>query len=356
MRAWPLLIGIQADGPSPSIQDSQDYKPHRDVHVVDVDCERSLWHHQVGGGDRGMLRARLKELLNNTLSSLNASGTHYYQGLNDIASVLLLLEVTVKGCSESEAASQSSNTLSSSCLSALCQNHLHDFTRSTMEPTIEVLQLLSPLVELMDDELHCHLERIGILEDSFFALSWLITWFTHEIKSAPIAFRLFDLFLSSHPLMAIYLGAAVMSRLKVKLMGCTEMHEAHVVLSHITLDPSDGGVVGSREDLEALIAYALDLFMERPVSLLLDCLSSGSKGQLIKPLIHCVSPWASIADGSWKVPSENMWHLSKKGSRRIRQGLPLYWSRILVSRGLMLTMSTMSLGFLLMAFSSMQEG
>ena len=42
-----------------------------------------------------------------------------------------------------------------------------------------------------------------------FALSWLITWFAHVINDPDSIFRLFDFFLGTHPLMPIYLGAAV---------------------------------------------------------------------------------------------------------------------------------------------------
>lgn len=42
-----------------------------------------------------------------------------------------------------------------------------------------------------------------------FALSWLITWFAHVINDPDSIFRIFDFFLGTHPLMPIYLGAAV---------------------------------------------------------------------------------------------------------------------------------------------------
>jgi hypothetical protein len=42
-----------------------------------------------------------------------------------------------------------------------------------------------------------------------FALSWLITWFAHVVNDPDAIFRIFDFFLGTHPLMPIYLGAAV---------------------------------------------------------------------------------------------------------------------------------------------------
>lgn len=44
---------------------------------------------------------------------------------------------------------------------------------------------------------------------TIFALSWLITWFGHVLSESKHTLRLYDFFLSSHPLMPIYLAAAV---------------------------------------------------------------------------------------------------------------------------------------------------
>lgn len=47
---------------------------------------------------------------------------------------------------------------------------------------------------------------------TIFALSWLITWFGHVLSDFKHTLRLYDFFLSSHPLMPIYLAATVKSR------------------------------------------------------------------------------------------------------------------------------------------------
>jgi hypothetical protein len=43
----------------------------------------------------------------------------------------------------------------------------------------------------------------------FFALSWILTWFSHGFDNLDDIARLFDLFIPSHPLMPLYVGAAV---------------------------------------------------------------------------------------------------------------------------------------------------
>ena len=44
---------------------------------------------------------------------------------------------------------------------------------------------------------------------TIFCLSWLITWYGHVLDDAKHTVRLYDFFLASHPLMPIYLAAAV---------------------------------------------------------------------------------------------------------------------------------------------------
>ena len=44
----------------------------------------------------------------------------------------------------------------------------------------------------------------------FFALSWFITWFAHNLQSLAQISRLFDLLLASHPLMPLYVSAVAM--------------------------------------------------------------------------------------------------------------------------------------------------
>lgn len=44
---------------------------------------------------------------------------------------------------------------------------------------------------------------------TIFALSWLITWYGHVLSEFRHVLRLYDFFLASHPLMAIYFAAVV---------------------------------------------------------------------------------------------------------------------------------------------------
>lgn len=43
-----------------------------------------------------------------------------------------------------------------------------------------------------------------------FAVSWVITWFAHDIGSLGSIERIYDFFLASHPLMNLYLSASLL--------------------------------------------------------------------------------------------------------------------------------------------------
>lgn len=67
----------------------------------------------------------------------------------------------------------------------------------------------------------------------FFSLSWFITWFSHDVHNLPDVARLFDLFLSSHPMMPLYVGAAGIAASRDELIQLTEMCELHSALVNL---------------------------------------------------------------------------------------------------------------------------
>jgi len=61
----------------------------------------------------------------------------------------------------------------------LATGHLRDATRSSLDPVIELLGLMGPIVAAADEELANHLSAQGL--PPFYALSWFITWFSHDL-------------------------------------------------------------------------------------------------------------------------------------------------------------------------------
>jgi hypothetical protein len=57
---------------------------------------------------------------------------------------------------------------------------------------------------------------------SFFSLSWILTWFSHNLDRLGDVARVFDFFLSSHPLMPVYATVALITQLREGLIQLQE--------------------------------------------------------------------------------------------------------------------------------------
>ncbi|KAL6751264.1 rab-GTPase-TBC domain-containing protein [Haematococcus lacustris] len=245
-QGWCLLAGAD-----PGVWDAAKYETvwsragHRDRQVVVVDVARSLWALMPDASDeeREAKRAQLSRLLNAVLLPsplLNCrplsplyfthvkptpclpGSVYYYQGLHDVASVLLL----VLG---SEAAAFP-------VLQQLVGNQLRDATRASLDAVMELLDLTFPLLEECDPQLASVMK--GAELPPFFALSWTITWWAHDVPRLQDVARLFDLFLAAHPCMPLYLGVAAMCCMRSQLLGLEEMPLLHTALVNLELPPS----------------------------------------------------------------------------------------------------------------------
>lgn len=181
---------------------------------------------------RKQKREELQDILLQVLR-LNPD-TWYYQGLHDVAAVFLFTvgqELAIK------------------LLGHLVRCHFRDATRPDLMAITQMLAILYPLLQAVGQEssifgrfthpltisfqyLMYHPTNVSqcdpdlynflvsleepALDVPFFALSWLLTWFAHDVPDLESISRLFDLFLSSHPLMPLYLAAVA---IKVDWVG-----------------------------------------------------------------------------------------------------------------------------------------
>ncbi len=86
-----MLLGISADDFNQQEYNALIHSNHRDSSVVDVDVARSLWPytHEWSDEARQVKRDQLHRIL--TAAVCSSDGVYYYQGLHDIASVLLFI-------------------------------------------------------------------------------------------------------------------------------------------------------------------------------------------------------------------------------------------------------------------------
>jgi hypothetical protein len=157
----------------------------------------------------------------------------YYQGYHDVSCIFLsALGGVSKPCTDSfpsstvgdkkknlskpiEQAITASKTASTLGLELPCkvllqisQSHLKDCLKPNFESLTTALRLVvMPLIHHFDPEVHDHLTMCGM--EPFFCLSWIISWFSHDVRDTSLVKRLFDVFIVSHQLMPIYMSIAM---------------------------------------------------------------------------------------------------------------------------------------------------
>lgn len=128
-----------------------------------------------------------------------------------------------------------------------------------LESTKEILSLLFPLLSLVDTDLHKYFVKSGV--EPFFALSWILTWFSHSLDDFNTICRLFDLYLSSHPLMILYTSTQLILSMKdilFETVDC-EFCAVHGFMSNFPQN---------KIDFETVIQQSLDLFKRYPPDIL----------------------------------------------------------------------------------------
>ena len=209
-RAWPILVGLNHEHVTAVDDDKHDNQAsllnEKDLELIRCDAGRSVLfqYRKQSSHDESTTTAcsssgesssqqhlrysdqheQLTIVLTRTLAG--KSHWHYYQGLHDIAGVLLYNLQTAHDAS--------------AILSRLCSVHLRDSLREDLTLLSSFVNaVLFPLIKVVDKELY-DLFCESNLQASTAILPWIMTWFTHDIHDAQVASRLVDAFLSAHPL------------------------------------------------------------------------------------------------------------------------------------------------------------
>ena len=162
---------------------------------------------------------RLANLINLTLvdSYALAPSTEdrlrYYQGYHDVACIFLhaLGGGNTKPSSEgNDQEDRMGLELPARVLCQVSHSHFRDHLRSNFTSLQTALKVaLFPLLYKIDRPVHDHLMDCDM--EPFFCLSWVLTWFAHDVRDTQLVKRLFDAFLCSHPLFALYVSIAMMT-------------------------------------------------------------------------------------------------------------------------------------------------
>ncbi|KAI9184476.1 GTPase-activating protein gyp8 [Blastocladiella emersonii ATCC 22665] len=172
---------------------------------------------------RDLLKLRGKAMLQRMLVRLVSRYPflHYYQGLHDICTILLLVLGERMGTCAAE---------------VLALYYLRDAMHKSLEPVMQQMRVVLPLIKMESKPIYTLLEECEL--HPYFCLSWVIGWFSHDLTSFDAVCRLFDFFLCSNPVMPVYLSAAIVLRQHDDLMDLDrDFALVHSFLSKVPRDP-----------------------------------------------------------------------------------------------------------------------
>ena len=130
-----------------------------------------------------MNRKLKREQLTNIIHAILVKNPHlyYYQGYHDFVSVFLL---------------SLGENLGFYCADAASRFLIKDYMLESFEPgIIPALNLIMKLLKAVDEDIYSMIEQ-GSFGQPTFTLSWVLTWYSHDILSFNQVKRIFDVCLS----------------------------------------------------------------------------------------------------------------------------------------------------------------
>lgn len=84
--------------------------------------------------------------------------------------------------------------------------------RAHMNIIHSLVEMMLAVVRADDPVIYARLRRLSV--PPFFSVSWILTWFAHDLSSIFTLEQLFDFFIASHPSAIVYAAAAVSGSLE----------------------------------------------------------------------------------------------------------------------------------------------
>ncbi|KAI8903542.1 rab-GTPase-TBC domain-containing protein [Gorgonomyces haynaldii] len=203
-------------------------------HQISVDVQRAfVQFYKKDAIDYERKRSSLEYMITQTCSRFPQ--LHYYQGFHDICTVFLNVVGMEKGLQ---------------CVVGASLFWLRDFMEPRLEQTMQHLDIVMELVERANKRLGAHLKRIPDFQP-IFCLSWIITWFSHNLDDLDTVYRCFDCILSTDPLFPVYMAASIVLEASSAILSLdSDLSSVHGYLS--TMDLND-------IDMEHILSQSLDL-------------------------------------------------------------------------------------------------
>lgn len=129
---------------------------------------------------------------------------HYYQGFHSVC--VTCIEV----CEDDPA-------LAFMLAEYLANHFFLDYLGEDFEVVTKFLPLVLEIIRKVDRKLFMFMSTAGI--EVFFATSWIITWFSHDVHDVDRIARIYDGLICSHPLFVLYMATALVLNVRDEVMA-----------------------------------------------------------------------------------------------------------------------------------------
>ncbi|CAO3691424.1 unnamed protein product [Rhizopus stolonifer] len=213
---WPILLHTQHG--NYIVEKGSVEKDLADPVQIAKDVERSLYYYPQGISP--ILKAQKQQELHCMLVEIlwRNPNLKYYQGFHDICTCFLL----VLGKKAAIPATEN-----------VALFFLRDAMMDSLEPISKQLRLMSSIIEYEDPQLTLFLEKCNVM--SYYAISWILTWFSHDFEKYDKIIRLFDLFISSEATMPVYLSSAIILLRREEILKA-DQENVHSLVTRIPQD------------------------------------------------------------------------------------------------------------------------
>ncbi|KIY64707.1 hypothetical protein CYLTODRAFT_401513 [Cylindrobasidium torrendii FP15055 ss-10] len=226
VEIWPQLLGVNHSRSehktdrATSVYPEKEGLEHSDERQIRLDTDRSFVLYPV---DETRDRTALQDELNKLLVSLfrRRPKLNYFQGYHDIVTVFFL---TLP------------QELQFECVESLSLHRVRDAMGMGLEPVLGLVRIIQNLLKLADPEYSEVLERTSPLP--FYALSNVLTLFSHDMPTLPLVAHVFDYLLARPPIYVVYLATAVILARKDEVRRLEEEDEDGMIHSLLSSLPN----------------------------------------------------------------------------------------------------------------------
>ncbi|CAE6408172.1 unnamed protein product [Rhizoctonia solani] len=293
--AWPFLLHVtnasgepnetkeEADGIHDA-QSSSPRGPHRDERQVGLDTNRAFVHYPVESQQhKDKRKKQLTKLILGVLE--RRPQLSYFQGYHDILSTL---QLTLHPSLERD---EEAWHLLEQCSLKITLHRARDAMGVGLEPLTGQLRILRRLIRLADPGLAILIEDASPLP--YWAISPLMTLYTHDLPTLALAQRVMDWMLARPPNAVIYLVAAFVLQKKEEIQKLVDDGDDGMMHSFLSSLPEL-----EADELPELVDVHGQSLPHAPVTSDLPTLNSGappsdlgsSKDTLAYSLISSVEP------------------------------------------------------------------